>query len=200
MATFTASIAASNDTGFTQGTVWTAAIPFAGNDTTSVSAGFRWLNVTVPANATITSASVHLRARSLTGTATNVHTKVQGHKGDAPQWAEGVFEPDVNFTATTAAPDYDPAAWVTDSYYDADITTVVQEVVNGTWASGYDLAVVFFDDASVANNNIMMYRFGDGDTNANLLTIEYTVAAASVAPSAANQPLERPFNMSSLRR
>jgi len=177
--TFTGMISDTNDNGYSQGTVWTAVVLVCGNDTTPASCGLRWQNVTVPASATISSAIIHLRARSLNGTATSVHFKVQGHKGDAPQWAEGVFEPDLNFTATTAAPDYDPAAWVTDTYYDVDVTTVVQEIVNGTWASGNDLALVFFDDSSTLNNYVQMYRFQDGDTEASKITIIYTTGGAA---------------------
>lgn len=167
-----------NDSGFTQGTVWTAGILLGGNQSTPMSIGIRWLAVAVPPGATITSASIKVRARSFSGTITNVHFKVKGHKGDAPQWAEGTFEPDLNFTATTAAPDYDPAAWVTDTYYDVDVTTVVQEIVNGTWSSGFDMALVFFDDSSTLDNFLQMYRFSDLDVLANVLTITYSVAAA----------------------
>jgi hypothetical protein len=200
MAQFVGSLAAAADSGYTQGTVWTAGILTFGNDTTALSCGIRWLNVTVPAAATISSASIHVRARTLVGTITNIHLKMRGHKGDAPQWAEGTFEPDNNFTATTAAPDWDPASWTIDAYYDVDVTTVVQEIVNGTWASGNDMAIVFFDDSSTLDNRAQIWWYADGDATANVLTINYTEAAEDVAPSAANQPLERPFNMATLRR
>jgi hypothetical protein len=180
MAQFVGSLAAAADSGYTQGTVWTAGILTFGNDTTALSCGIRWLNVTVPAAATISSASIHVRARTLVGTITNIHLKMRGHKGDAPQWAEGTFEPDNNFTATTAAPDWDPASWTIDAYYDVD--------------------VVFFDDSSTLDNRAQIWWYADGDATANVLTINYTEAAEDVAPSAANQPLERPFNMATLRR
>lgn len=177
MPTVTYPLFESADSGFTQGTVWTAGILLGGNQSSPMSIGIRWLAVAVPSGATITSASIHIRARSLNGTATNVHFKVRGHKGDAPQWAEGVFEPDLNFTQTTAAPDYDPTVWVTDDYYDVDVTTVVQEIVNGTWSTGNDLALVFFDDSSTLDNFVQMYRFVDADATANVLSITYTVGS-----------------------
>lgn len=173
-----------NDTGFSQGTVWTAALLIGGHSTPNpCSIGIRWQNVTVPQGATLSSASLHVRARNLIGTPTNIHFKIRGHKGDAPQWAEGVFEPDLNFTATTAQPDYDPAVWVVDDYYDVDVTTVVQEIINdGGWVSGFDLALVFFDDGSVTDNNLQMYRVSDGDTTAQVLTITYSSGVGPVVP------------------
>lgn len=172
MPIFNESIPSSDDNGwYLQGggaDVWTAGTVVFGNDSggigANVAAGFRWTNVTVPASATINSAILRVQARNaVVGTITNIHGKVRGHKGDAPAYAEGTFEPNLNFTPTTAGTDWDPTAWVIDDFYDIDVTAVLQEIVNATWASGNDLALVIFDDGSVDGNSVRMWQFTDGD-------------------------------------
>jgi hypothetical protein len=140
--------------------------------------------VTVAQGSTVSSATLHIRARNaVSGTITNVHARVYGHLGDAPQWAEGTFEPETTgISPTTAFTDWDPSAWVVDSYYDIDVTAVVNEVVNGTWASGNDLALAVNNDGSTSGNTVRLYAQGDGDTNANTITIVYTEGGAAATP------------------
>jgi hypothetical protein len=109
---------------------------------------------------------------AVVGTITNVHGKLRGHKGDAPAYAEGTFEPNLNFTVTTAGTDWDPTVWVIDDFYNIDFTAVMQEIVDGTWASGNDLALVIFDDGTPNGNSVRMWQFTDGD-GADI-TIDYT--------------------------
>ena len=183
MPTVSYDIANANDNGWQDAGAWAPTFVFIGaNPSNAVHAGWRWQAVAVPNGATITSATLQIRARgSVTGTITNVHAKVRAHKGDAPAFAEGSFEPDVNFTATTAGVDYDPSAWVDGDYYNITITSVIQEVVNdGSWASGNDLAVVAFDDGSTLNNFVRLYAFDDGDVTANRITIDYTTGAGAL--------------------
>jgi hypothetical protein len=184
MATFgPATISVNEDNGNQEAGAWAAGVVVMGVDSSNdINAGLRWQNVTVPAAATITSATLHIRARnSVVGTITDVHVKVFGHLGDAPQWADGVFEPETTgISLTTANTDWDPSAWVVDSYYDIDFTAVMQEIVNGTWASGNDLALALNNDGSTApTNRVRAYAQGDGDTNANTITIVYETGRAS---------------------
>jgi len=165
------------DNGWENGGSWQAGFAFIGNNGSVIHTGFRWQNVTIPAGSTITSATLHIRARNaVSGTITNIHTKLGGHKGDAPQWQEGVFEPS-SITPATAV-DWDPTVWVPDDYYDLDFTAVVQEIVNGTWVSGYDLALVITDDGSTSSNSARMESSIDGNPAANGLTIVYTEPSA----------------------
>jgi len=187
MSTFGPSdIASSTENGFEQSTVWTAAVAYVGNDGTSVRIGLRWNNVTVPQNATINSATIKLTPRNLTGTITNVHGTFAGHKGDAPAFADGVFSPNVGFTPTTATVAFDPTVWTVDAAdeYVATVTTIVQEIVNGTWASGDDMAFRINDNSSTSNNNARIYGFNDGDpTRVAHLTIDYTEGAVALQKS-----------------
>jgi type IV pilus assembly protein PilY1 len=174
MATFGPQL--SSDDGFQDAGFWTPNQAYFGFGTTGTSPGFRFTNVTIPNGATVTSATFQFRARNaVTGTITNIHHKLRAHLGDAPAFADGTFEPTVNFTATTAGVDFDPSAWVVDTLYQIDFTSVAQEVFSdGSWASGNDLAIVLFDDGSVTGNSARMYTLIDGDTVSPQITIEYT--------------------------
>jgi len=187
MSTFGPSDIASNaENGFEQGGVWTAAIAYVGNDSTSVHIGLRWNNVTIAPSATINSATIKLTPRNLTGTITNVHGTIAGHKGDAPAFADGVFSPNVGFTPTTATVAFDPTVWTIDAAdeYVATVTTIVQEIVNGTWSSGSDMAFRINDNSSTSNNSARIYTFNDGDaTRMAHLTIDYTEGAVTLQKS-----------------
>jgi hypothetical protein len=193
MATFgPQTISETGDLGFQQGT-WSTGIVLIGIDGASYNAGWRWQNVTVPALATITSATLHVRARNAIsgGVITDVHGKFRGYKGDAPQWQTAVFVPDPTVTpggsGTTAGTDWDPTVWVVNDYYDIDLTAVVQEIVNGTWTSGFDLAIAGLDDGTAAGVVARFYQFDDGDTNANTITIVYEVGTL-ITPGAGSVP------------
>jgi hypothetical protein len=170
------------DDGFEQGATWTAGTVFVGNDGASVHMGLRWRSVAVPQGATITSATIILIPRNaVTGTITDVHGEIAGHLGDAPVFANGVFSPNVGFSPTTARVQFDPTTWVVDDPDDQtyDVTTIVQEIVNGTWASGDDLAIRINNDGTTATNFARTWQFSDGNTPSsssagNKLTITYT--------------------------
>ncbi len=182
MATFgPAQVSGNAENGFEQGGVWTASIPYVGNDTTSIAMGLRFNAVTVAASATINSATIAMTPRNLTGTITSVHGTIAGHKGDAPAFADGVFSPNVGFTATTATVGFNPTVWTIDSVgeYVATVTTIVQEIVNGTWNSGDDMAFRINDNSSTSNNNARIYGFNDG-TGMATLTIDYTEGAVTL--------------------
>jgi hypothetical protein len=165
-------------TGFTDG-VWSAFAEFIGSNTppdTEYHSGWRWVNVTIAQGSTITSAILRLRARNaITGTIGNVHGEWRGHKvANCPVWQQSVLVP-TTITPTTAAVQYDPAVWVVDDYYDFDLTTIVQELVNqGAFASGNAIGIALRNDGSTGANNVRFYEYNDGDTTNGRLTIDYT--------------------------
>jgi hypothetical protein len=196
MATFGPQTVAAGDDAVQSGGTTTAGVIYCGKDGVSSHACWRWTSVNIPQGAIVSAATLHVRSRiAVTGTITNVHGIARAHKGDAAAWAEGTFEADVNFSPTTAGDDWDPSAWVQDTYYDIDCTTSVAEAIaDGSWASGQDLAVVVFDDSSVDGNFVRFYQQNDGDTNANTITIVYTVSTTTPRKNTSTE-LVRPFNM-----
>jgi hypothetical protein len=180
-------IAAGGDDGQNEGTAWQATAVQVGNiGGTIVSAGMRWLNVTVPNGATISSATVTLIPRNaVTGTITNVHGTFFGVDEDnVAQFSEGGIEAiSGGFTPTSASSNFDPTIWTVDDPDEQvyDVTAIVAEIVaRGGWASGNALAIVLLDDSSGTDNSVRMWDFTDGNTPSasdagNKLTITYTV-------------------------
>jgi hypothetical protein len=181
-------ISAGGDDGSNSGTGWSAVAEFIGNDGAVNSIGLRWLNVTVPQGATITSATVILIPRNaVTGTITNVHGTWFGVDEDnVAQFSDGGIEAlSGAFTPTTASTNFDPTTWVVDDPDDQtyDITSIVQEIVNRAgWSSGNAMALVLLDDSTANGNSARAWDFTDGNTPSSSsagskLTITYTAGA-----------------------
>ena len=177
-------IAATADDG-TEGedNTWTNYPPIMGDDSTiNKHGGFRFPNVTVAQGSTVSSATLRFRAERLNGTVTSVHLTVYGDDADdAAAWSSTSRPSQI--TQTTASVDWDPAAWVADSYYTVTITDIVQEIVSrGGWASGNAMRFAVLDDSSTDSNFIRCYDYTDGGgANYNVqLTIEYTAGGAGL--------------------
>jgi hypothetical protein len=160
---------------------WTNYPPIMGDDSgINKHGGFRFPNVTVAQGSTVSSATLRFRAERLNGAATSVHLTVYGDDADdAAAWSSTSRPSQI--TQTTASVDWDPAAWVPNSYYTVTITGIVQEIVSrGGWASGNAMRFAVLDDSSTDSNFIRCYDYTDGGgANYNVqLTIDYTEAAA----------------------
>jgi hypothetical protein len=171
---------ADGDDGSEQSGAWAGGGTFVGIDGASYHMGLRWVGVDVPKDATIVSATLCMTARNLTGAITDVHGIVHGHEGDAPAFANGVFSPT---EATGAA--FNPVAFVADTtVYTVSVAAQVQEIVNGTWTTGDDLALAVFDNSSAATTFLRVWDHGDGggsspcvNPGSAALTIVYTEGA-----------------------
>jgi len=118
----------------------------ASNQYTHYGSGLRFLNVTIPPTAMLTSAVLRIRCAA-TNASTVVRSRVEGEKSLEP----------VTFTTladyqgrgrTTASVDWDiDSEWAAGTDYDSpDISTVINEVIQQSgWASGNPI-VLFWDD------------------------------------------------------
>jgi hypothetical protein len=157
--------------------------------------GFRFSNVNIPQNATITSAIVTFTAyRDFSNT--TVNTRIVGNKEvDAGPFTTyddyaGRRGTDAgganNSKRTTAQLSWDNIApWITDNMYQSpDISTIVQEIINQPdWVSGNHLAL-FWDDhegrSSVTLNAARSaYSYYGSSSKCPRLHIEYTIKSDS---------------------
>lgn len=173
-------VAASSDDGFESGgTVNIAGTDVSiGNNSNTITAGFRFLNVAVPVNATITSALFTIKGSVSYTTANTIN---------AIAYCEAV---DDSATFTTADNNIEGRARTTansggkniqsvtaESDYIWDVTTAVQEVINRAgWASGQDISVLLVDNGSTNNEWQDFYSYDGSATKAARLDIIYTTA------------------------
>lgn len=176
--------------------------------------GMRFLGVTIPQGSTITSAYITFTAKT-SGNVTTVNTVLIGEDVDDA----ATFSDIANYQArrgtvvggandnylTTASVDYNSiAAWTENTTYNsADISTIVQEIVNRTgWASGNDM-VIFWDDhaGNSSETNFCMreaYSYNSSSAKAPLLYVEYTEAgtggAIDIGPAATNRAGESGYD------
>jgi len=159
--------------------------------------GMRFQNVTIPQGATITAAYITIYCYTPCN-GTVVRTRIIGDDEDNAaafstladfQARRGIIVGGANDNYITSAyVDWDGmAAWSAGvSYNSADISAVIQEIVNRAgWASGNAL-VLFWDDFNDrSDHNTDCRRIGrpyDGDAaNAPKLHIEYTIATAKTS-------------------
>lgn len=160
---------------------WTAGANLVGNDAGAIEVmGLRWRSVPPAQGSTIVSAEINFIARNLTGTITNVHGTVRGNLGDAPVFQDGVFDPNTGWSSTTASTAFDPATFVADvTVYTINVTSIVQEIVNGTWAANDDMAFAIFDNASTTSNFLRVNAFADGGIYIPTLTIVYKAGGST---------------------
>ena len=113
--------------------------------------GCRFINVTVPKDAIITAAKVTFTADEDDSGAVH-HLKIDGEPNATPATFSDLANYDAR-TRTTAKVDWDDEpSWSAESTYDsADITSVIQEIVNlAGWVSGCNLVLFFEDDGSTS--------------------------------------------------
>lgn len=142
----------------------------AGNEGVEANAFFRFLNVTLPQGATVSSATITLNITAASGV---LATTLYGVDADnAAAFADPGNLPSAA-TKTTASADPDPAG--TGSKI-ITITDIVQEIVDRPgWASGNAMAFVADDDASSSTWSAEDYE-AVGTAEATL-DITYTVPA-----------------------
>lgn len=141
----------------------------------SVHGGVRFLNVTVPQGATITSATL------TTGEIENFYqlpsnAVISADAVDnAPTWSDS-SKPSSGYTPTTAT--------VTKSFSETSgrvaltVTAIVQEVVNRAgWASGNAMRFAFKNDGTGNANSSISFDADDAADSESSLTIDYSTAA-----------------------
>lgn len=181
MATFNGQVTATADSGYIYPTSgFDTAEGWCGWDGSALNDSFaRFLNVTVPKNATITTAKIQYRAVSSTGRA-NVQTSIYFNKV-VNATSPTTFATYNSKALSTAFVNWDaPSAWAAGTWYDSpDISSVIQEIVNqGSWASGNAMLLLHKNRrASGSEADIVYNVYAQGASYAPKLVITYTVAA-----------------------
>lgn len=142
--------------------------------------GIRFTNVDIPADSLILSATLSIHGYLEWSSSTG--ETIKGVLGDAP--ALSAIDPATvgKTTATTTLVFNDTA------FQHHDVAAIVQEIVNGTWSSGNDLAFIL----AIASGNIQFYDVTD-ESNASYITIEY-VPTGAPAPEPPNITTSTSFN------
>ena len=157
-------------------------IPLGNINSPPTKAGVRFINVTIPKNATILTAKVTFGAYDAqSGTVCNVI--IYGQAADNPP----TFSTYANFTGrplTTALLTW-PAltAWLSKTNYDSpDIKYIIQEIVNRSgWASGNAIVLFFNDNASGTNAHRNAKTYDNDPTTAPILTVTWSTGYALAA-------------------
>ena len=180
MATFNGQIAATADDGYTYPGTFTVSAYAVGYDGDYNHAFARFLNVTIPKGATITSAKIQYKARAST-TPINTQSSIYANKVVAPTspTSEATYAAKA---LTTAFVNWDSmSAWTASNWYDSpDISTVIQEIVNQTsWISGNALMIMHKNRrASGPTGYLEMNGYENGAANAPKLVITYSTSVS----------------------
>lgn len=152
-------------------------------------AGFRFTNVTVPKNATITYVKITFVAdANLAGQTPNL--KIQGIDEDNTAVFSSGDKPRLR-TKTTAQVDWDYTGSDTSgsSFYTPDLKTIISEITTRAgWASGNAMGFYIKDDGGSNSEYLSIKEYEDGSANAAILTIEYTTGSISLSPSLSLSP------------
>lgn len=139
--------------------------------------GLRFLNVTIPKDATILTAKLSLKATN--GNAqTTCSVKIYAEDADDA----ATFSTEANFDGRSKTPVAGHAwtnigEWVNDTWYDSpEIVQAIQDVVNRAgWVSGQALAILIFDDSSDEAAARFFHSFDEEEAGAAKLIVTYSV-------------------------
>ena len=159
--------------------VTTGASGFVGQSgTDQLAVGFRFLNVTIPPGAVVTSATLDVEAQAGGGTLASVRTQIRGEAADNATAVTS--HADFVARARTAKVDFDPTgSWTAGSEKLIDVTVPVAAVLGRAgWASGNALSLFWENDATSGNHYIGVALFDHATAQEPRLTIVYTVPIA----------------------
>ncbi len=140
-------------------------------------AGFRFTNVTIAAGATINSATldVYATAGGLTGTPTG---PLRGVLGNCAAWTT---TGPIAASKTTAS--VTPLLSNSNVIRSHNVATLVQEIVNGTWASGNAMGFAFIGTATAGQTQEYV-DYATTPAQAAVLNIDYTAGGGGSVLSA----------------
>jgi hypothetical protein len=139
--------------------------------------GWRYIDVTIPQGATITSAILTFMPRDTQGQSSVARVRIEADDVDnAAAWSSPSSRPD-QITPTTAHTDIQGP--ITNGVlYTADVTAVVQEIVNRAgWASGNSIRFAGKNNAGDADKYLQFATFEFSILDAAFLDIDYEEAA-----------------------
>jgi len=150
--------------------------------------GARFTNVTIPQGSTITAASLQVCANA--NDSTQLDVTIAAENADSPgAFAGTTHEPYQAYNSKTTATvrwNVGTASWTAGSWYaSADLTSVIQEIVNRAgWASGNAIVLVVYNTSTSlpGGNQFRVIRMWDyaGNASGMKLGITYTPPAAKV--------------------
>ena len=157
--------------------------------------GVRFINVTIPKGATITSAKVTFTAiENQTGTTVNM--KVRGELSATPAAFNTTVSAFYNRTRTTASVTWNSvAAWSDNSTYDTpSIISVISEIIAlSGWASGDNLVLFVEDNGSTQSGTVCRsasgYNFSSGSEKA-ALAVEWTAPTYYTKAGITTEPMQ----------
>jgi len=168
-------IAAGADDGRDNGSSYTNAIGGVniGNLFGAVDAFFRFINVTIPNASTINSAHLTLIASAASSNSAPALIIYGNDIDDAANPADHAAY--VALTRTTASVAWAPAKTsLNEEYNTADITTIIQEIVDrGSWASGNAMAIFIEDNGSSSGNYTACWHHDGASAKSAVLNIVY---------------------------
>jgi len=137
--------------------------------------GMRFLNVTIPKDATILTAKLSLKCVN-NGSATTCSVKIYAEDVDDA----ATFTDESNFDGRAKTPVAGISwsnipSWTSGQWYDSpSIVTAIQNVVNRAgWVSGQDMAVLIFDDGSDEGAARFFTSYDEENAGAAKLVITY---------------------------
>jgi len=139
--------------------------------------GYRFTNVNVPQNATVTSANIFLTSR-VTGSTTTLNQRINAQDSDNPPTIANVNSniSSRSLIATSVNWNSIPAFTADTRYSTPNIGTIVQSLVNRPgWVSGNSMFFTFRNNASVGTPSRDMKAFESGATTAPSLEVNYNV-------------------------
>ncbi|QFU74587.1 DUF11 domain-containing protein [Halioglobus maricola] len=140
--------------------------------TDASTAGFRFLAVTIPAGAIVTSALFEVQAQN---SANNVGSRVTIRAHDVPNAPKFNNTPPADADRTDAEVDWEvTTAWSNGTRYSQDVTSIIQELVDDTGAAGLDQAAVALLLEGIGNTVSKVEAFENSPLSAATLEIEFT--------------------------
>jgi len=188
MASFSQRLNASENDGDKGGSTWSygGANTWIGQSTDNWDAAFRFTNVTIGGNSTITDARITLRTDGLSPETGDVALKIDIYGIDEDNTADLSSDP-MGRTKTTAKKNWDfTVSYLGNiNYTTVDLTIIVQEIIDRAgWSSGNAMGFTFLDDTSAGAGSF--YSKDGNSTKCALLEITYTPGSSpspSLSPS-----------------
>lgn len=145
-----------------------------GNSGAAMRCFFRFQNVTIPAGATITAASIRFIATA-NQSSTTCSLVARGELDTNPAAVSSGADGNAR-TKTSASVSWNEPAWTTgNSYSTPDIATIIQEIIDqGGWSSGNAMQLFVEDNASTSTAFRSPRSYDGSTTDCARLDITYT--------------------------